>query len=111
MGIESVFACNAQNNKELEVRGEKRFRMLWQPMMSEVSHAQRLPRQRLSANRQCAHGGRLLLKSRLVGSVCWATQSLPCRPAESLLSETGVPRLMIFVRWGGELKDLRLPFV
>src|ERR1035437_4892278 len=63
MGIESVFACNAQNNKELEARGEKRFRMLWQPMMSEVSHAQRLPRQRLSVNRQCAHGGRLLLMS------------------------------------------------
>ena len=54
MGIESVFACNAQNNKELEARGEKRFRMLWQPMMSGVSHAQRLPRQRLSANRRVA---------------------------------------------------------
>jgi hypothetical protein len=51
MGIESVFACNMQNNKELTAEGEKRFRMLWQPIMSAVSHAQRLPRQRLSPNR------------------------------------------------------------
>jgi hypothetical protein len=39
MGIESVFACNMQNNKELTAEGEKRFRMLWQPIMSAVSHA------------------------------------------------------------------------
>jgi hypothetical protein len=52
MGIESIFSCNMQNNKELTAEGEKRFRMLWQPIMSAVSHAQRLPRQRLSPNRQ-----------------------------------------------------------
>jgi hypothetical protein len=57
MGIESVFACNTQNSKELSAGGEKRFRVLRQPIMSEVSHAQRLPRQRLSANRQTAHLG------------------------------------------------------
>jgi hypothetical protein len=50
MGIESVFACNTQNSKDLSAGGEKRFRMLRQPIMSEVSHAQRLPRQRLSTN-------------------------------------------------------------
>jgi hypothetical protein len=50
MGIESASACNRQNNKELEERGEKRFRTLWPRMMSEVSHAQRPPRQRLSTN-------------------------------------------------------------
>ena len=55
MGMESVFACNAQDNKELEARGEQRFRMLWQPIMSGASRAQRLPRQRLSANHQRAH--------------------------------------------------------
>jgi hypothetical protein len=54
MGIESFFACNMQKNKALQAEGEKRFRMQWQPIMSEVSHAQRLPRQRLSANQQCA---------------------------------------------------------
>lgn len=52
MGIESIFACNMQNNKELTAEGERRFRMLWQPIMSAVSHAQRLPRQRLSPNRR-----------------------------------------------------------
>ena len=31
-------------------KAKKRFRMLWQPITSAVSHAQRLPRQRLSAN-------------------------------------------------------------
>jgi hypothetical protein len=46
-----------QISKELSGGGEKRFRMLWQPIMSGVSHAQRLPRQRLSANRQGAHRG------------------------------------------------------
>jgi hypothetical protein len=39
MGIESIFACNMQNNKELTAEGEKRFRTPWQAMMSEVSHA------------------------------------------------------------------------
>jgi hypothetical protein len=37
MGIESFFACNMQKNKALQAEGEKRFRMLWQPIMSEVS--------------------------------------------------------------------------
>jgi hypothetical protein len=35
MGIESVSACNKQNNKELEERGEKRFRTLWPRMVSK----------------------------------------------------------------------------
>ena len=51
MGIESASASNRQNNKELEEKGEKRFRMRWPRMMSEVSHAQRPPRQRLRSNR------------------------------------------------------------
>ena len=55
MGMELAFACNARDNKELEARDEKRFRMLWQPIMSRGSPAQRLPRQRLSANCQRAH--------------------------------------------------------
>src|SRR5277367_1850746 len=51
MGIESASACNRQNNKELEERGEKRFGTLWPRMMSEVSHAQCPSRQRLRSNR------------------------------------------------------------
>jgi hypothetical protein len=51
MGIESAFALNGQNNKEIEARGERRFRMRLKPMMSGVSHAQRPPLQRLGSSR------------------------------------------------------------
>ena len=38
-GIESTFARNRQNNKEIAARAERRFRGRLKPMMSEVSHA------------------------------------------------------------------------
>jgi hypothetical protein len=51
------------------------------------------------------------MKSRLVGSDCRTTQSLPYRSAESLLSETGVPGERFLLAGVGKSKDLRLPFV
>jgi hypothetical protein len=67
VGIESVFACNGQKNKELEERGEKRFRTLEPCMMSEVSHAQRPSRQRLRSNRLLGKVKPNCLKSTVIG--------------------------------------------
>ena len=50
MGIESPFACNSLHAIGLLEKGESRFRTFWLPTMSGVSHAQRLPRQRLRWN-------------------------------------------------------------
>jgi hypothetical protein len=37
MGMESIFACNKLKDNRLAVRGENRFRTLWQPIMFGVS--------------------------------------------------------------------------
>jgi hypothetical protein len=39
MGIESTFACKTLWSSHLAGKGEGRFRTLWQPMISGVSHA------------------------------------------------------------------------
>ena len=50
MGIELTLTCNRLGAIELLEETGFRLGMLWQHMIVEVSHAQRLPRQRLSKN-------------------------------------------------------------